>query len=383
MRKIHWFFLLIIFIVIILGFIFLFSRKKTFSYFDGVVSIDKSDTKYVAVGYNNDNDLHYNKAKLTMYDTDKNKLFEKLYNIGIKSAFNDVIFDDGDVVAVGNYVKKKELKKNYATGVIVKYDSKGNIIFDKSYHKYSFTTFNSIYNFNDYYYVVGQSFSSNEGGAILLKIDKEGNIIWEKYSDKGKNSVYQDLIIVDNSIYVVGGYDYKGIIDKYDLDGNYLTGSIYDNIDKEGFTDIASNQLSIYVVGASFSDDNSSDALIVKYNMDCEFEKETLYHNDGLTKYHKLIIDDDSLITIGSITIKNKNKKDEVIHNGVIGKYNLALEEISVSVNEDERDDYFKDIFLENDNYIVVGYSAYEDGNYYSKFIRFSDALKVLSVDSY
>ena len=163
MRKIHWFFLLIIFIVIILGFIFLFSRKKTFFYFDGVVSIDKNDTKYVAVGYNNDNDLHYNKAKLTMYDTDKNKLFEKLYNVGIKSNFNDVIFDDNDVVAVGNYVKKKELKKNYATGVIVKYDSKGNIIFEKSYHKYSFTTFNSIYYFNDYYFIVGQSFFFNEG----------------------------------------------------------------------------------------------------------------------------------------------------------------------------------------------------------------------------
>ena len=117
--------------------------------------------------------------------------------------------------------------------------------------------------------------------------------------------------------------------------------------------------------------------------MDCEFERETLYHNDGFTKYYKLVIDDDSIITIGSITIKSKNKKDEVIHNGVIGKYNFDIEEISVSVNEDERDDYFKDIFLENNNYIVVGYSAYEDGNYYSKFIRFSDALKVLSVDSY
>ena len=385
MKKIHWFFLLIIFIVIviILGFIFLFSREKTFFYFDGVVSIDKNDTKYVAVGYNNDNDLHYNKAKLTMYDTDKNKLFEKLYNVGIKSNFNDVIFDDNDVVAVGNYVKIKELKNNYATGVIVKYDSKGNIIFEKSYHKYSFTTFNSIYNFNDYYFVVGQSFSSNEGGAVLLKIDKEGNIIWEKYSDKGKNSIYQDLIIVDNSIYVVGGYDNKGIIDKYDLDGNYLTGSLYDNIDKDGFTDIVSDQSSIYVVGATLSDNSSSSALIVKYNMDCEFEKETLYHNDGLTKYYKLIMDEDSLITIGSITIKNKNKKEETIHNGVIGKYNLDLEEISVSVNEDERDDFFKDIFIEDNNYIVVGYSAYEDGNYYSKFIRFSDALKVLSVDSY
>ena len=384
MKKIHWLILFIIFIVILILFFIIFSRKKEFFYFDGVVSIDKNDTKYVAVGYNNDNDLHYNKAKLTMYNTDKNKLFEKLYNIGIKSNFNDVIFDDNDIVVVGNYVKdKKDLKRGFTQGLIVKYDSKGNIIFERNYHKYSFTIFNSIYNFDDYYFVVGQSFSSTEGGAVLLKIDKEGNIIWEKYSDKGKSSIYQDLIVVDDSIYVVGGYDNKGIIDKYDLDGNYLTGSLYDNIDKDGFTDIVSDQSNIYVVGAIFSDDSSSSALIVKYDMDCEFERDNLYHNSGLTKYYKLIIDNDSIITIGSVTIKNKNKKDETIHNGVIGKYNLDIEEISVSVNEDERDDFFKDIFIEDNNYIVVGYSAYEDGNYYSKFIRFSDALKVLSVDSY
>ena len=382
MRKIHWFVLIVILIIIIIFFYYHFFKKEDFYYFDGVIAIDKREKKYVTVGYNNDNDLHYNKAKLTMYDNNKNKLLEKIYNIGLKSNFNDVIFDEKDVVVVGNYIKEKEeLKKSNTRGIIVKYDSKGNIIFEKDYYKYSSTVFNSINLVGDYYYITGQSYSSSKGGAVLLKVDKEGKIIWEKYSDKGKTSIYQDLVVVDDSIYVVGGYDDKGIIEKYDLDGNYLIGSEYNNMDKYGFTGIVSSQDNIFVVGSVLSDKNSSDALIVKYNMDCDFERETLYHNDGLTKFYKLIVDNDSIITIGSITIKNKNAQS--IHNGVIGKYNFDVEEISVSVNEDERDDYFKDILLEDDNYIVVGYSAYEDGNYYSKFIRFSDALKVLSVDSY
>ena len=48
----------------------------------------------------------------------------------------------------------------------------------------------------------------------------------------------------------------------------------------------------------------------------------------------------------------------------------------------DERDDYFTDIILDHNQYLVVGYSSYEDGSYLSKFIRYSDALKVLGVES-
>ena len=35
-----------------------------------------------------------------------------------------------------------------------------------------------------------------------------------------------------------------------------------------------------------------------------------------------------------------------------------------------------------NNEYLVSGYSSYEDGSYLSKFIRYSDALKVLGVES-
>ena len=48
----------------------------------------------------------------------------------------------------------------------------------------------------------------------------------------------------------------------------------------------------------------------------------------------------------------------------------------------DDRDDYFTDIIYDKNDYLVVGYSSYEDGSYLSKFIHYSDALKVLGVES-
>ena len=52
-------------------------------------------------------------------------------------------------------------------------------------------------------------------------------------------------------------------------------------------------------------------------------------------------------------------------------------------VNEygDKQDDYFTDIRENDEKYIVVGYSSYEDGSYMSKIISYSMALKVLEVN--
>ena len=43
--------------------------------------------------------------------------------------------------------------------------------------------------------------------------------------------------------------------------------------------------------------------------------------------------------------------------------------------------DFFTDIILDDYNYLVIGYSSYEDSSYLSKFINYSSALKVLEVE--
>ena len=60
-------------------------------YFDGINSIINVGEEFVAVGSNNNNDKYFEKAKITKYNDDKEKLFEKIYNKGYNGVFFDVI----------------------------------------------------------------------------------------------------------------------------------------------------------------------------------------------------------------------------------------------------------------------------------------------------
>ena len=79
------------------------------------------------------------------------------------------------------------------------------------------------------------------------------------------------------------------------------------------------------------------------------------------------------MIVIGSSFNKN--------YDGIIVKYGMDLEELSAVTYGDDKNDYLTDIIFDDGNYLVVGYSVYEDKNYLSKFIRYSEALKVLGVE--
>ena len=56
------------------------------------------------------------------------------------------------------------------------------------------------------------------------------------------------------------------------------------------------------------------------------------------------------------------------------------LKEINVLNYSDNKDDYFTQVKLVDSDYVVSGYSSYQDDGYLSKFITYSDALKVLEV---
>jgi hypothetical protein len=87
---------------------------------------------------------------------------------------------------------------------------------------------------------------------------------------------------------------------------------------------------------------------------------------------------------VGTSAMLDDSDSDRVnvyTHNGLIGKYDKNLEKVSVIEYGDDRDDYFTDVIISKGNYLVSGYSSYEDGSYLSKFITYSDALKTLEVE--
>ena len=369
-----------------------YSEDKSI-YFDGINAFDTMKTGYVTVGSNNNNEKFFDKAKLTVYNEKKENILEKIYNKGYNSAFFGVAVDGSDFVAVGNYEEnKKDYKNSVRKALLVKYDKDGNIVFEKSFSALDNSKFTNICVVDDGYIVVGQSIyknnkigNSKKGGAYIIKYSKDGKELWKKNFGSNDSAIYNDLVVYDDYIYVVGKSDSRvGLISKYDLDGKLIETNDYKYTDSLGFSGVVIIDDYLYVCGSNRTDDDDTDAMIVKYDLDCKYVDEVIYRGEGIERFNKIIKDsNDNLISIGISAVVDKKSRDtvdEYNYDGIIAKYNNDLEKIAVVSYGDERDDYFTDLKLVNNDYLVTGYSSYEDGSYMSKFIKYSDALKVLEI---
>lgn len=379
--------------LLFIGYHLLYNKEKNV-YFDGINAVVSSDDYYATVGSNNDNDNHFEKAKISFYNMKKEKTFEKIYNVGFNSTFFGVILDGSDVIAVGSYEKTQDDRDNsIRKALIVKYDKSGNVIFEKDFEVLDNSKFTSITKYGDYYYVTGKSvykstsIGNKEGGAILCKYDKDGNLIWSKTYGNSKSAVYNDLLIYNDNIYVVGDDEnYLGILCKYDLDGNFMAYNDYKSTDNTGFSGIVNIGDKIYVSGANMQENDLTDAMIVMYDTNCNYLKQVTYDAKGTERFNKLVLDDNNnnIVAIGTLYTARKNNHntvDEYDYDGIIAKYNSNLEKLDDVRYGDERDDFFTDVIFIHNKYIIVGYSSYEDGSYMSKFISYSKAFKVLEVE--
>jgi len=372
----------------------IFFKNTESLYFDGINSLAKNDKYYVTVGSNNNNDLFYEKAKLSIYNKKLEKKKEKLYNVGFNSAFFGVVLDDESIVAVGSYEKEEQEHDNLIRrALIVKYDFDGNVIFEQDFQLLDNSRFTGIVSVEDGYIVSGQSvykstrIGSREGGALLVKYDKDGNLLWYHTFGNNKTAIFNDLAVINGNIYTVGTSETRiGVICEYDMNGNFITMNDYLYTDDIGYSGIVAVGQTIYVSGSNRYG-NVTDALIVTYDFDLNYLSQVIHENEGTIRYNKLIHDEgENIIAIGILSMKKESKNktaDTFNYDGIIGKYNLDLKEISVVTYGDERDDYFTDVLYVDDSYYVVGYSSYEDGSYLSKFIRYSNALKVLGVEAW
>ena len=368
-------------------------NNKESLYFDTVNSITSNNDYYYAVGSNNDNDNNYEKAKLSGYNMDKEKVFEKIYNKGFNSAYFDVELDDDYIIAVGSYEEDEDDHNNLIRkALIVKYDLDGNIIFEKDFSLLDNSKFTSVNVINDGYLVTGQSvykstkIGSNDGGAILAKYDKDGKLLWSKTYGNNKSAIFNDLVVMGDFIYTVGvDENYLGLICRYDLDGNFVNFNDYMWTDSIGFSDIAYIDNRLFVCGANKSGDNWTNSMIVEYDAECNYIREVVYEGEGINRFNKLNVDsNNNIIAIGSMKLKKETSDktaDVFNYDAIIGKYKDSLDKISVVIYGDDKDDFFTDVTIVNDNYLVSGYSSYEDGSYLSKFLRYSQALKLLGVE--
>lgn len=367
-------------------------KRSRSMYFEGINIVEIYGSDYITVGSNNNNENHYEKATISRFNSKKEKTFERLYNPGYNGVFFDVVVDGDNYVAVGSYEKtKSEHHNSIRRALIVKYDSEGEILFDKDFEILDNSRFTSITKDGDDYLVTGQSIYKNtrvghkDGGAILARYSKDGKLLWSKTYGSSKGAIFNDLLVVDDSIYAIGTDDNShGIIVKYDMDGNYIDYNDFKLTDSLGFSGIANIGRSVYVSGAIKAGNTDTDAIIVEYDLDCDYVNQVTYKGNGRERFNRLMVDNyNNLVVIGTqAKVRKKSKKNygEYNYDGIIAKYDENLKNIDAVLYGDERDDYFTDVKYTNGNYLVVGYSSYEDGSYMSKFINYSKALKVLEV---
>ena len=385
----------VILVIELIYIIYLLQGKSI--YFDGINSVINVDKGYVAVGSNNNNEKYYEKAKITKYNDKKEKVFGKLYNKGYNGVFFDVILDqDENLIAVGSFESsEKDHLEGRRIGLIVKYDKDGNLLYENTFKVLDNTKFTSVEVMDDSYIVTGQSIYSDmkvgfssDGGAFVMKYDKELKLIWKINYGDSKSSSYNDVAIYKNNIYVVGVTENNiGIISKYNDKGKLLDTSKYKYTDDLGFTGIVCYDKHFYVTGGKKNVETTDvDAVIIKYERDLDVDEEVTYEDKGFERFNQVIVDkNNNIVVVGTTAAVNKVDSSEsvnvFIHDGLIGKYDKDLEKVSVVRYGDDRDDYFTDVIVNDGNYLVSGYSSYEDGSYLNKFITYSDALKTLGVE--
>lgn len=385
----------VILVIELIYIIYLLQGKSI--YFDGINSVINVDKGYVAVGSNNNNEKYYEKAKITKYNNKKEKIFEKLYNKGYNGVFFDVILDqEENLIAVGSFESsEKDHLEGRRIGLIVKYDKDGNLLYENTFKVLDNTKFTSVEVMDDSYIVTGQSIYSDmkvgfssDGGAFVMKYDKELKLIWKSNYGDSKSSSYNDVAIYKNNIYVVGVTENNiGIISKYNDKGKLLDTSKYKYTDDLGFTGIVCYDKHFYVTGGKKNVETTDvDAVIIKYERDLDVDEEVTYEDKGFERFNQVIVDkNNNIVVVGTTAAVNKVDSSEsvnvFIHDGLIGKYDKDLEKVSVVRYGDDRDDYFTDVIVNDGNYLVSGYSSYEDGSYLNKFITYSDALKTLGVE--
>lgn len=383
--------------LIYLGYLY-FRNKSNKTYFDSANAFEKITSGYILVGSNNDNNESYEKGKITKYDSKKTKVWEKIYNKGYNSTFINVKEDKDNYLVVGSYEKTKSEKKDKTrTALFVKYDKNGDIIFEKNMQILGDSKFTNVVVVDDGYIVVGQSIFENmtlgmdeRGGGIMIKYDKTGKELWRTNYGGSKSGLFNDVIVSDGYIYVVGKDAARvGTISKYTLSGERVTTTNYEYTDTLGFTSIVRVGDQLIVAGAKkLSEDKNdydTDALIVKYDLDCDILDEVTYKGKGIERFNKMIVDsNNNLVLVGHTAVKDEKASTKSLnvfrYDGLLAKYKKSLKKVYVENYGEKLDDYFTDIQEVNNNYIISGYSSYREDGYLSKYITYSKQGKILEV---
>lgn len=148
-----------------------------------------------------------NVAALLKYDCNNNLIWSKIlgntaygyYNTPISiSILNNNIYVAS---CSGSYLKGNSF--SYIT--LWKYDSAGNLVWNKSTSTIGFSGLNAICSYDQSVYVVGYDKTTDKGNDVLvIKYDEEGNVIWQKRWGGSLEDIGKGVELINNKLLVVG-----------------------------------------------------------------------------------------------------------------------------------------------------------------------------------
>jgi prepilin-type N-terminal cleavage/methylation domain-containing protein len=179
-------------------------------------------------------------AIIVKYDLNGNIVWKKTYGSGsIYNYFMGVVDTTDGCITVGSNVTTTGdlagLNKGGADATVVKYDLNGNIVWKKNFGGSGYDWFESIYSTAGGYIAIGNSTSNdynlrdlNKGknDATIAKYDTNGNIVWNKNYGGSSDDYFNSLVEVGNNFIIVGkSWSYDG--DMLNLDKGWYDGILF------------------------------------------------------------------------------------------------------------------------------------------------------------
>lgn len=384
-----------------------YNNEQSVVYTDTLNSFKESKDGYLVVGNSdfrrsdfNDYQEKYTKAKFAKYDSDFKVEFESAYTKGFASYFSDVVeYDDGYIAVGGAQYDKQQIEDNATDGLIVLYDKEGKQVDTKTVQIAGDTTFNKVLLVDDGFIVIGQSILQNmvigynpEGGALMIKYDFDLNEVWRANYGGSKSGNFNDAVIVDDNIYLVGKDATRyGFIAKYTLDGERVFAKSYENTDTIGFSSIVMDGDYFFVAGSKTINPDAEDkdkvteALIVKYDKNGNVVDDVTFGKNDNARFNKIVKDGKNLVVVGHTYKKDEEKSTDTYnyldYRGIIVKYNSNLKEVANNNENGEGIDYFSDVIVTDDGYLVGGASSSKElgsnnKDYRTYFLKYNKDLE-------
>ncbi|SHE27817.1 MULTISPECIES: Ig-like domain-containing protein [Caloramator] len=282
-------------------------------------------------------------ALIIKYDYNGNVEWKMTYGGSMYDRFTNAIEVADGYIAVG-YSNSLDghlysFNKGEYDGIIVKLDRTGKIIWEKTFGGSKWDKFFSVIGVSDGYIVSGYSGSKDndlknikiKGGddGILVKYNSNGQVMWIKNIGGSGDETIQSICNFNNGFIGVGyttsadgdfyGLKNKGLTDafifRFDLNGNILWKNTFGGTGKDVFNSVMYEQdFGIVAVGYSQSNDGdlynlnlgSQDALAVKYNINGNMEWKKTYGKGGDDVFFSAVYSD----FLGFVAAGYTNSKD-------------------------------------------------------------------------